>query len=94
MVAMWLGPLPSSSSQVTISRLLWCWAQAAYPLRCDRSQESPVATAQSCMSLHRLGMTNDTAGSFAKGVWLNFLNDWLTEPGTLVKSAHGTCFLA
>ncbi|COX43220.1 Uncharacterised protein [Mycobacterium tuberculosis] len=54
--------LPSSSSQVTTSRLLFVLAQLAYADRWRFSQASPWAIEPSCMSLSALGMTNDTVG--------------------------------
>src|ERR1017187_10537021 len=46
------------------------------------------------MSSHRLGITKDTAGSRAKAVTGKLVKGRLTEPGTLVKSVHGTCLRA
>src|SRR6266540_4119272 len=56
---MLLPPEPSSSSNVTISRLLCVVAQFAYADMLFCSQVSPVAIVQSCMSLHRSGTTQD-----------------------------------
>ncbi len=60
---MWLSESELSSSNVTISRLLWVLAHCAYPSRLFLSQVLPVPTEQSCMSLHMSGVTNETVGS-------------------------------
>ena len=53
-----------SSSKVRTSRLLWVFAHVAYAPRLFFTQVSPVLTEQSCMSLQRFGMTNETCGSW------------------------------
>ena len=93
-VGIWLPGLPSFSSQVTMSRLSWVSAQAAYPLRWARSQASPVATGQSCMSWHRFGMTKDTVGSRGYFPAGKLVHGWLSAAGTLRKLVQGTCLRA
>src|SRR5436190_10991026 len=90
---MWLEALPSSSSNVTMSRLSCRRAQAAYGSRWLCSQRLPTRIRQLCMSWHRLGMTNDTTGSdpyrFGKLVYGR-----LSRRGTVVKLVQGACLRA
>src|SRR2546421_1356056 len=90
MVAIWLPCASSSSSKVTISRLLWVFAQRAYASRWVRAQLSPAATDPSCMSSFWFGTTTETVGSFAKSVG-NRENRRFALDGTLLKSTQGLC---
>src|ERR1700757_537002 len=95
MVGIWLLCEESSSSQVTISRLLWVLAHFAYALMLLESQVSPCAMVPSCMSSFRFGITHETVGSEAKLDELGKLvNGRLSEAGTLLKLVHGTCLRA
>ncbi len=58
-----------------------------------RSQASPAAMLQSCMSWHRFGITKDTVGSRAKSAG-KLVKGRLFEPGTLLKSVQGACLRA
>src|SRR5262245_37738084 len=86
--------LESSSSNVTTSRLLFAVAQLAYAPRLSRSQVSPVDTLQSCMSLHRSGITNETRGRAARLAPGKSVNRRLADAGTLLKSTQGLCLRA
>src|SRR5215469_778811 len=61
---------------------------------CVRSHVSPALTLQSCMSLHRFGITNETSGSCVKAEAGNWENGRFTELDTFEKSVHGTCLRA
>src|SRR5258708_3304269 len=82
-----------SSSKVTTRTLLWVFAQVAYAPRLFFTQVSPVATEQSCMSLHRFGVTKDTPGSVEKSVG-NWVNVFAEDSGTLENPNQGLCFWA
>src|SRR5215469_10253993 len=90
---MLLPDVELSSSNVTISRPLCVFAHWAYASRWVRSQVSPVATEQSCMSLHRLGVMNATVGRLVKVLGkLAYVR--LLAAGTLEKSTQLLCLRA
>src|SRR5690242_4159125 len=67
-VAILLSACLSSSSKVTISKLLCVLAHCAYASRCRLAHLSPADTAQLCMSWQRFGTTHENTGSFVKSV--------------------------
>src|ERR1041384_4681533 len=86
---------PSSSSQVTISRLLWLCDHDTYEERLFCSQVSPWATVPLCMSSFRFGMTHATVGSATLlKSFANLVNGRLLRAGRSVKFVHGECFRA
>jgi hypothetical protein len=58
------------------------------------SQPSPVAIEQSCMSLHRFGITKETVGNVEKSLVGNALKGSSLLCGKLVKLVQGACLRA
>src|SRR5262252_3054981 len=94
-VGIWLDMLLSSSSHVTISRLLCVFAHWAYGSMLFFSHVSPWPIVPSCMSSIRFGSIIANVGSDAKfaddGNSLNFL---FTVAGRSLKLTHGACLRA
>src|SRR5882762_4534157 len=103
MVGIWFDCDESSSSHVTISKLLCVLAHCAYASRLFCRNVSPCAIVPSCMSSCRFGMTHDTVGSelkfaddgkFVNG-WFEPAGMWFAEVlGASWKFTHGLCLLA
>src|ERR1043165_2703751 len=100
MVAMRLRDADSSSSQVTISRLLCDRHHCAYGPMLVESQPSPWAIEPSCMSLLRSGTTIATVGSWLKSVGksvngrLVVGSSWFAVGVADCQSDHGLCLRA
>ncbi len=93
MVGIWLLLELSSSSQVTIRRLLCVCANWMYAPICCWSQVSPWAMVPSCMSSLRFGITMEMVGSVVKSVG-KLLKGRLEVVGMFVKFTQGACFRA
>src|SRR5687768_13955308 len=89
-VRMWLESAALLSSNVRMKRLLWSAAHRMYGSRLSFSHVSPRPIESECMSLRRLGITNETVGSESyrsdAGKWVY---GRLLSGGTFEKLDHG-----
>src|SRR5260370_36577224 len=93
-VGTWLLCELSSSSQVTMSRLLLFLAHWTYASMLFLSQVSPCWIVPSCMSFCRFGTTIDTVGSWEQFEGKEPAKGMLSAAGTSVKSTQRLCLRA